>query len=267
MFGGGGERRGGRTLRGAPDGGRMERTTLATRPPRAPAAMRWRGGEITRLEAFSDAVFGFAVTLLVVSLEVPASFDALLLTLRGFAAFAVSFFILLQIWYYHFLFFRRYALQDLTTMALNGALLLVVLAYVYPLKFLFTLLVNQWLGIGGPGQAIGRGQAPTLMLVYGLGFTAIFFLFALLHVHAWRRREALAMDADERRQTRHAVEHHLLLAGVGGLSIAIVAFGRGDARVALAGWSYALIGPLLTLHGHWAGRGRRSGAADAGEAP
>ena len=31
---------------------------------------RWRGTEISRLEAFSDATLAFAVTLLVVSLEV-----------------------------------------------------------------------------------------------------------------------------------------------------------------------------------------------------
>jgi hypothetical protein len=32
---------------------------------------RWRGTEITRIEGLSDAVFAFAVTLPIVSLEVP----------------------------------------------------------------------------------------------------------------------------------------------------------------------------------------------------
>ena len=39
---------------------------------------RWRGEEITRIEGLSDAVFGFAVALLIVSTEVPKTFDALL---------------------------------------------------------------------------------------------------------------------------------------------------------------------------------------------
>ena len=35
---------------------------------------RWRGQEITRIEGLSDAVFAFAITLLVVSVEVPKTF-------------------------------------------------------------------------------------------------------------------------------------------------------------------------------------------------
>jgi hypothetical protein len=60
----------------------------------ADRGFRWRGGEISRLEGLSDAVFAFAVTLLVVSLEVPETFNELLRVLRGFFAFAVCFSIL-----------------------------------------------------------------------------------------------------------------------------------------------------------------------------
>jgi hypothetical protein len=41
------------------------------------------GTDVTRLEGFSDAVFTFAVTLLMVSLKVPTKFDGLLNSLHG----------------------------------------------------------------------------------------------------------------------------------------------------------------------------------------
>jgi hypothetical protein len=52
---------------------------------------RWRAGEITRLESFSDVVFGFALTLLIISLDVPRSYDLLMADLRDFVPFAVCF--------------------------------------------------------------------------------------------------------------------------------------------------------------------------------
>src|SRR5215813_12913085 len=116
---------------------------------------RWRGGEITRLEGFSDAVFAFAVTLLVVSLEVPRAFHELIETMRGFPAFGVCFALLAQTWYNHCRFFRRYGLQDAWSVFLNCALLFFVLFYVYPLKFLFSTLFT------GTGT-IEAGQARTL---------------------------------------------------------------------------------------------------------
>ncbi|HEU4389697.1 MAG TPA: TMEM175 family protein [Blastocatellia bacterium] len=119
---------------------------------------RWRGGEITRIEGLSDAVFAFAVTLLIVSLEVPKNFDELLEGMRGFGAFAVCFALLMSIWYEQYLFFRRYNLQDTYTVILNLILIFVALFYVYPLKFLFGFLIGKWMG-GHPHPA-GRASRP-----------------------------------------------------------------------------------------------------------
>ena len=49
---------------------------------------KWRGGQVTRVEALTDAVFGFAITLLFVAFDVPKSFDAMLAQLAGFVSFA-----------------------------------------------------------------------------------------------------------------------------------------------------------------------------------
>ena len=68
--------------------------------------------DVTRLEAFSDAAFAFALTLLVVSLDVPRSYDDLMRTMRGFPSFACCFALLVWIWHEHNMFFRRYGLQD-----------------------------------------------------------------------------------------------------------------------------------------------------------
>src|SRR4051812_29832100 len=99
---------------------------------------------VSRVEGFSDAVFGFAITLLVVSLEVPSRFDDLMAVLRRLPVFAITFAVLLIIWQEHHRFFRRFPLADGVTIWLNGALLFTVMVYIYPLKFLFAL-------VAGPG--------------------------------------------------------------------------------------------------------------------
>src|ERR1700733_15831322 len=129
----------------------MFRKTSSKKYQGSHKGFQFRGHEIKRIETFSDAVFAFAVTLLIVSLEVPKTFQELLISMRGFVAFGICFTLLMLVWYEQHIFFRRYGLDDLITIILNGALLFIVLFYVYPLKFLWTLVFSSQ--IYGPGKA------------------------------------------------------------------------------------------------------------------
>src|SRR3954464_15415685 len=142
--------------------------------PRDWIGFRLRGAEGTRLESFSDAVFGFALTLLVVSLDVPKSFDDLMNTMHGFPAFALCFLFLALIWNGHYKFCRRYGLDDGTTRFLTCLMLFVVLFYVYPLKFLFNFSITALLFGTGPPISMTPSQFSTLLVVYGLGFAAVY---------------------------------------------------------------------------------------------
>jgi uncharacterized membrane protein len=204
---------------------------------------RWRSGEITRLEAFCDVVFGFALTLLVVSLEVPRNYAELMEAMRGFVPFAICFSQLVMIWRAHYVFSRRYGLEDTYTMVLNLVLLFVVLFYVYPLKFVFTTIFLQ---ISGALKAspLDDMQASVVMRIYAVGFASVFILFALMYAHAYRLRRPLELNPVEVLETRNTLQENVLLA-----LIAVVSFFVAYHHPAWSGWTYALIGPLLTVHG------------------
>jgi uncharacterized membrane protein len=228
---------------------------------------RWRGSEVTRLEGLSDAVFAFAVTLLVVSLEVPRTFDELLGVMSGFPAFGACFTLLFLIWHKHYVYFRRYGLQDTWTVTLTGALLFLVLFYIYPLKFMFTSLFQQMLGWGAHTPqvmpAIQAGQARALMLIYSAGFLGVFAVFVLMYLHAWRRRAALGLDAVEIFDTVSSIQHAGIFVGVAVLSIVLAAV-LPQPLVGLAGWVYFLIGPAAAFQGSRRGRRRRRLESKAG---
>jgi uncharacterized membrane protein len=204
---------------------------------------RWRAGEITRLEAFCDVVFGFAITLLVVSLEVPHSYAELMADMRRFLPFAACFAQLAMIWRTHYKFSRRYGLEDPYTVFLNVVLLFLVLFYVYPLKFVFTLLFSEIMG-ADVSTNLGWHEASVLMRIYAAGFAAVFLLFVLMYAHAYRLRRELGLNPVEVLETRFSMQENGLLALVG-VSSLLVAFKSPG----WAGWVYLAIGPLLGIHG------------------
>jgi len=213
--------------------------TLMSDPARD-AGFRWRGANVSRLEGLSDAVFGFAITLLVVSLEVPRSFTELVESMRGLGAFAISFAILFATWHNQYLWFRRYGLEDRATTALNAALLFLVVFYVYPLKFLMSAMVAVFRG----ANTLSGDEWSGLLRIYSLGFITISVMFILLYRHAWRRREALQLNAAECLETRHGLIEHAIMVSIGTLAyLTALSGGRG---ALVSGMEYLLIPIALT---------------------
>jgi uncharacterized membrane protein len=196
-------------------------------------------------------VFAFALTLLVVSLEVPGTYDELLVAVKGFPAFAACFALLIWIWYHHFLFHRRYGLETPGIVWVDAALLFTVLFYVYPLKFMARLLSSSFFG-GAARAELRPDQAPALMVFYAGGFTAIFVMLAVLNVIAYRRRDLLGLDRTECLVARQEVRMHLISAGIGIFALLLTAL--GPRAVPWAGLSFFLLGPVHGMHGAITGR-------------
>ena len=219
---------------------------------------RWRGGEITRLEAFCDVVFGFALTLLVVSLEVPRNYAELMTAIRGFVPFAACFTQLILIWRAHYRFSRRYGLEDPYTVFLNVLLLFLVLFYVYPLKFVFTMLFSEVTG-GEMGRDLGWHEGSVLMRVYAAGFAAVFVLFTLMYARAYKLRNELELNPVEVLETRFSLRENAIMAVTGAIS-----FGLAFKNPGWAGWWFFVLGPVLGVHGAISGKRVRLAAEKMG---
>lgn len=218
---------------------------------------RWRGGDVSRIENLSDAVFGFSLTLLVISSGVPRTWTELQEALWQVPVFAACFALLVWIWYCHYKFFRRYGLEDVPTVAWNAVLLFVVLVYVYPLKFLGSFLMRMARGLpvdritqpdGSLVQVFDeRSDVSAFMALYSLGFALLFALFVMLHLHAWRRREFLRLDALERYLTLSDLRAHAISVVIGLVSLALTLALEGQEH--WAGMVYFLMGPAHALNG------------------
>ncbi|MDA1264226.1 MAG: TMEM175 family protein [Planctomycetota bacterium] len=231
---------------------------------------RWRGGDVSRIEGLTDGVFALAVALLVISLQVPQTFDELIEAFRQTPVFLATFSILYLCWHSHFKFHRRYGLEDPLTLLLNGALIFLVALYVYPLKFLMSALWNGLILGRGSYVRDTRGERvesevageylmafdpsqdmADLMVLYGLGFAAVFGVFALMTWRAWIWRDRLELDDRERLLTKAGMTSHVISVAVGSLSALWAGLGGAPA---VAGFGYFLMGPLQGWCGWHFGR-------------
>ena len=191
---------------------------------------------ISRIEAFSDAVFAFAATLLVVNVDIGVDIEAMdKASITSFLSFFVSFFVLVGLWWVHYNFFRRTDYMDNWIIALNVVLLFVVLYYVFPLKS----LVKSWMGEGISTWS----SLASLFLMYGLGFLLIFLCFALMYFRAYKKTKAT-----ENSTNLYFYFRHFLIFSFVGLISVILAYMELGIQYGLPGFAYVLIGPFCTIH-------------------
>jgi uncharacterized membrane protein len=216
-----------------------------------------RRHEITRLEGFSDAVFGFALTLLVVSLDVPRSYAELMGMMGGFLSFACCFAFLVWIWHEHNAFFRRYGLQDNVTVVINAGLLFVVLFYVYPLKFMFDSMFSRAIPMARPPVQMQLHELANASMVYAIGFILMMLMFVLLHLRAYVRRRDLGLTELDVFDLKSLAGHHVVSALVGVFALGIAALAP-LAFAPLSPASLGLMGPGHALWGMWHTRRRKA---------
>jgi Endosomal/lysosomal potassium channel TMEM175 len=217
---------------------------------------RLRGIEMTRLETFIDAAFAFAVTMLVISNgQVPDDIPALLAAFKNVPAFAASIAVLSIFWRGHWLWSRRFGLEDGVSIFISWTMLVTILIYVYPLKLLFGAMFYSLTGhaVGQAVTAQTDGQIRALFAIYALGFTTISLEILFLNLRAWRLREPLRLNDREKWMTRGEISGWSVPSAVGLVSL-ILAVSLPINRIGWSGWVYLTLSFLVPLQRGWHGR-------------
>jgi TMEM175 potassium channel family protein len=153
----------------------------------APVGSRWDTG---RTEAFSDGVFAFAITLLVLDIHVPASefthlWRAIADQWPSYLGYATSFLTVGGIWLVHHGIFRRVQYANRRVMTLNLVLLMAVAFLPFP-----TSLV---------AHAIRNTDAERAAVIfYGASLLVIALLYSALWATVAGERSLLKPDVSEK---------------------------------------------------------------------
>jgi uncharacterized membrane protein len=164
------------------------------------------GVEFSRVVAFSDGVFSIAITLLVLSIEIPqhvSDLSHLLVQQEGdFLAYVLSFAVLGKLWLAHHRFFSAVERFDGTLMGLN--ILYLGCVALVPVT---TNLLGDY------------GDQTVAVIVYALNLAAVSLSFSVSIVYAYRR----GLMKPEMRQFEHrfAGPANFLVAGVFLLSVPV----------------------------------------------
>jgi uncharacterized membrane protein len=173
---------------------------MSPEPARDAMGFRHRGERTTRLEAFVDAAFAFALSLVVISVgNVPDSPAELMAALKSVPAFAACFWLIATFWRGHVDWSERFGLDDARSRQWTLLLIFLVLIFVFPLKIVFAVFFH-WIS-GGVLPANFSFQTDVevqrMFQTFAVAFGSMGAVLFALNLHAWRQRAALALDATE----------------------------------------------------------------------
>lgn len=192
-----------------------------------------------RIEAFSDAVFGFAATLMVITLDTDASFTNLIQANQtNWITFAVTFFVLVALWKVHYNFFRRTNYMDNWIITFNSILLFVILYYIFPLKSMLNSLMGK--------EAQTWESLSSLFAFYSGGFILIFLSLSLMYYRAYKKTNSVEESLNLLFYTRHFG----IYVFVGFVSLLLATFGIGI-EYGFPGFIYFIIGLFCWAHAIW----------------
>lgn len=211
---------------------------------------RLRGLEMTRLETFIDAAFAFAISMLViVAQQIPDDIASLLAAFKNVPTFVCSIAVLSIFWRGHWLWSRRYGLEDGVSILISWGMIATILIFIYPLKAIFGAM---WylLSNGHLGQRLSTHttdeQARAIFAIYAVGLIAVSAEIFFLNLRAWRLREPLRLNARERLMTRGELTGWSVPIMVGVVSL-VFSFVLPGEQLSWCGWIYFAIAIMTRL--------------------
>ena len=186
---------------------------------------RLRGMQMTRLETFIDAAFAFAISMLVIAAQqIPDKRPGASGGVQECADLCLQHRCAGIFWRGHWLWSRRYGLEDGASILISWSMIVTILIFIYPLKAIFGAMW-YFLSDGQVGQRLSHhtteAQARTIFAIYALGLIAISAEILLLYLRAWQLREPLRLNARERLVTRGELGGWCIPIGVGIVSLVL----------------------------------------------
>jgi len=215
---------------------------------------RWRSPEVSRTENLSDIIFAMSLTLIATS-SAPDNYAQLLGLWREAISTAFCLALLLMIWFQHYVFFRRYALEDARTVWLNSFLLFLILKFAATTAVeVLVVFMGYVLGMQPDSSRlmnmIAYEDVGRLLALYSVGYLCLFILFAGMYRHALGQADRMDLNAVERVLTRSSIYQSLVHCCVAVIVIAagvLLPYQIG----AFAGWGYFLIWPGMLVVSRW----------------